>query len=220
MAMTNTSMISRLRTTVSVDTAREADNGLIVPCVKEPERATIELRTDEGLLTPCVREPDGLITPCVKEAAGVRIEPAAGDGLIVPCIKEPERIAIDRVADEGLIVPCIKETDGFLTPCITETDGFLTPCITDAGGLSFERATDDGLLVPCVREADVITIAVQGDIFIRSTQTGTNGETLSDYAVSDRPYWDQNSRDSYDPAAEVTVSGRPLYYSSDVFLIA
>jgi hypothetical protein len=38
--------------------------------------------------------------------------------------------------------------------------------------------------------------------------------------VSDRPYWDQNSRDSYDPAAEVTVSGRPLYYSSDVFLIA
>jgi hypothetical protein len=209
MAMTNTSMISRLRTTVSVDTAREADNGLIVPCVKEPERATIELRTDEGLLTPCVREPDGLITPCVKEAAGVRIEPAAGDGLIVPCIKEPERIAIDRVADEGLLVPCIKETDGFLTPCIT-----------DAGGLSFERATDDGLLVPCVREADVITIAVQGDIFIRSTQTGTNGETLLDYAVSDRPYWDQNSRDSYDPAAEVTVSGRPLYYSSDVFLIA
>jgi hypothetical protein len=209
MAMTNTSMISRLRTTVSVDTAREADNGLIVPCVKEPERATIELRTDEGLLTPCVREPDGLITPCVKEAAGVRIEPAAGDGLIVPCIKEPERIAIDRVADEGLLVPCIKETDGFLTPCIT-----------DAGGLSFERATDDGLLVPCVREADVITIAVQGDIFIRSTQTGTSDETPLDDAVSDRPYWDQNSRDSYDPAAEVTVSGRPLYYSSDVFLIA
>jgi hypothetical protein len=198
MAMTNTSMISRLRTTVSVDTAREADNGLIVPCVKEPERATIELRTDEGLLTPCV-----------KEAAGVRIELAAGDGLLTPCVKEPERIAIDRVADEGLIVPCIKETDGFLTPCIT-----------DAGGLSFERAVDDGLIVPCVREADIITIAVQGDIFIRSTQTGTNGETPLDYAVSDRPYWDQNSRDAYDPAAEVTVAGRPLYYSSDVFLIA
>ena len=132
-----------------------------------------------------------------------------GDGLLTPCIKEPERIAIERVADEGLLVPCIKETDGFITPCIT-----------DAGGLSFERATDDGLLVPCVREADIITIAVQGDIFIRSTQTGTSGETLLDYAVSDRPYWDQNSRDSYDPAAEVTVPGRPLYYSSDVFLIA
>jgi hypothetical protein len=202
-------MISRLMTAVSVDTAREADNGLIVPCVKEPERVTIELRTDEGLITPCVREPDGLITPCVTEAAGVRIELAAGDGLLTPCVKEPERIAIDRVADEGLIVPCIKETDGFLTPCIA-----------DASGFSFERAADDGLIVPCIREADVITIAVQGDIFIRSTQTGTNGEILLDYAVSDRPYWDQNSRDSYDPAAEVTVSGRPLYYSSDVFLIA
>ena len=149
------------------------------------------------------------IRHCVKQAVGVRIELAAGDGLLTPCIKEPGRIAIDRVADEGLLVPCIKETDGFITPCIT-----------DAGGIRFERAVDDGLIVPCVREADVITIAVQGDIFIRSTQTGTSGETLLDYAVSDRPYWDQNSRDSYDPAAEVTVSGRPLYYSSDVFLIA
>ena len=209
MAMTNTSMNSRLRTTVSVDTAREADNGLIVPCVKEPERATIELRTDEGLLTPCVREPDGLITPCVKEAAGVRIEPAAGDGLLTPCIKEPERIAIDRVADEGLIVPCIKESDGFITPCVR-----------DAGGIRFERAVDDGLLVPCVREADVITIAARGDIFIRGTQAGTSGQILFDNPVSDRPYWDQNSRDAYDPAAEVTAAGRPLYYSSDVFLIA
>ena len=176
MAMTNT-LISRLKTAATVDIAREADNGLL--------------------------------TPCIKEAVGVRIELATRDGLITPCIKEPERIAIDQVADGGLIVPCIKETDGFITPCIS-----------DAGGIRFERAADDGLIVPCVREADVITIAVQGDIFIRGTQAGTNGETLMDYAVSDRPYWDQNSRDSYDPAAEVTVSGRSPYYSSDVFLIA
>ena len=177
MAMAARTMNSRVKVADTVSTAREADNGLLVPCIKEPERARIDQRADEGLLTPCV--------------------------------KEPGRIAIDRVADEGLLVPCIKETDGFITPCIT-----------DAGGIRFERAVDDGLIVPCVREADVITIAVQGDIFIRSTQTGTSGETLLDYTVSDRPYWDQNSRDSYDPAAEVTVSGRPLYYSSDVFLIA
>ncbi len=81
MALSKTSMISRLKPTVSVDIAREADNGLIVPCVKEP---------------------DGLITPCVKEAAGVRIELAVGGGLIVPCIKEPERIAIGRVPMKGL----------------------------------------------------------------------------------------------------------------------
>jgi hypothetical protein len=205
MAMAARTMNSWVKVADTVSTAREADNGLITPCVKEPER----VRADEGLLTPCVNEPDGLITPCVKQAVSVRIELAAGDGLLTPCIKEPERIAIDRVADEGLLVPCIKETDGFLTSCIT-----------DAGGIRFERAVDDGLITPCVREADVIAIAVRGDIFIRSTQTGTNGETLLDYAVSDRPYWDQNSRDAYDPVAEVTVAGRPLYYSSDVFLIA
>lgn len=208
MAGTDRFMTSRLKVADTANITREADNGLLVPCIKEPERVRID-QTADGLLTPCVKEPDGLITPCVKEAVGVRIELAAGDGLLTPCIKEPERIVIDRVADEGLIVPCVKETDGFITPCIS-----------DAGGIRFERAVDDGLLVPCVREADVITIAIQNDIFIRSTQTGTDGDIPMDYAVSDRPYWDQNSRDTYDPAAEVTVSGRPLYYSSDVFLIA
>ena len=156
MAITDRSMISRLKVADTVDTTRETDNGLIVPC-----------------------------------------------------IKEPDRIAIDRVANEGLIVPCIEETDGFITPCVSS-----------ASGIRFERAVDDGLIVPCVREADVITIAVQNDIFIRSVQAGTDGEVLMDYPVSDRPYWDQNSRDTYDPAPEVTVSGRPLYYSGEYFLIA
>ena len=198
MAMAARTTNSRVKVADTVSTAREADNGFIVPCVKEPERARIDQRTDEGLLTPCI-----------KQAAGVRIELAAGDGLLTPCIKEPARIAIDRVADEGLLVPCIKETDGFITPCVR-----------DAGGIRFERAVDDGLLVPCVREADVITIAARGDIFIRGTQTGTSSQILFDNPVSDRTYWDQNSRDAYDPAAEVSVAGRPLYYSSDVFLIA
>ena len=145
----------------------------------------------------------------VKVADTVSTAREADNGLITPCVKEPGRIAIDRVADEGLLVPCIKETDGFITPCVR-----------DAGGIRFERAVDDGLLVPCVREADVITIAARGDIFIRGTQAGTSGQILFDNPVSDRPYWDQNSRDAYDPAAEVTAAGRPLYYSSDVFLIA
>ena len=170
-------MNSRVKVADTVDTAREADNGLIVPCIKEPERVRIEQRADEGLLTPCV--------------------------------KEPERIAIDRVADKGLLVPCIKGTDGFITPCVR-----------DAGGIRFERAVDDGLIVPCVREADAITIAVRGDIFIRGTQAGTNGQILFDNPASDRPFWDQNSRDTYDPAPEVTVSGRSPYYSGDFFLIA
>ncbi len=177
MAMAGRTMNSRVKVADTVDTAREADNGLIVPCIKDPERVRLDQRTDEGFLTPCV--------------------------------KEPGRIAIDRVVDEGLLVPCIKETDGFITPCVR-----------DAGGIRFERAVDNGLLVPCVREADVITTAVRGDIFIRGTQAGTNGQILFDNSASDRPYWDQNSRNTYDPAPEVTVSGRPPHYSSDFLLIA
>jgi hypothetical protein len=156
MATAGRTMNSRVKVADTVNIAREADNGLIVPCIKEPERVRIEQRADEGLLTPCVKEPDGLITPCTR----------------------------------------------------------------DAGGIRFERAVDDGLIVPCVREANVITIAVRGDIFIRGTQAGTNGQILFDNPASDRPYWDQNSRDTYDPAPEVTVSGRSPYYSGDFFLIA
>jgi hypothetical protein len=145
----------------------------------------------------------------VKVADTVNIAREADNGLIVPCIKEPERVRIEQRADEGL-----------LTPCVKEPDGLITPCIRDAGGIRFERAVDDGLIVPCVREANVITIAVRGDIFIRGTQAGTNGQILFDNPASDRPYWDQNSRDTYDPAPEVTVSGRSPYYSGDFFLIA
>jgi hypothetical protein len=145
----------------------------------------------------------------VKVADTVNIAREADNGLIVPCIKEPERVRIEQRADEGL-----------LTPCVKEPDGLITPCIRDAGGIRFERAVDDGLIVPCVREANVITIAVRGDIFIRGTQAGTNGQILFDNPASDRPFWDQNSRDTYDPAPEVTVSGRSPYYSGDFFLIA
>jgi hypothetical protein len=198
MATTGRTMNSRVKVADTVDTAREADNGLIVPCIKEPERVRIEQRADEGLLTPCVKEPER-----------IAIDRVADEGLLTPCVKEPERIAIDRVADKGLLVPCIKGTDGFITPCVR-----------DAGGIRFERAVDDGLIVPCVREADAITIAVRGDIFIRGTQAGTNGQILFDNPASDRPFWDQNSRDTYDPAPEVTVSGRSPYYSGDFFLIA
>jgi hypothetical protein len=56
-------MNSRVKVADTVSTAREADNGLLVPCIKEPERVRIDQRADEGLLTPCVKEPDGLITP-------------------------------------------------------------------------------------------------------------------------------------------------------------
>ncbi|HEX8231924.1 MAG TPA: hypothetical protein VF559_01070, partial [Caulobacteraceae bacterium] len=147
--------------------------------------------------------------PCVKEAGSARIERAASDGLIVPCIKEPDRITIDWMADEGLIVPCVKEADGLITPCIRE-----------AGSSRIERAVNDGQLVPCIKEADTFMIAAQRGVFVLGTQARANGETLIENPVSERPYWDQNSRDTYDPAPEVVVSSRPLLYSGDFFLIA
>jgi hypothetical protein len=145
----------------------------------------------------------------VKVADTVGTAREADNGLIVPCVKEHDRVAINWMADEGLIVPCVKEADGLITPCVRE-----------AGSSRIERAVDNGQLVPCIKEADTFMIAAQSGVFVLGTQARTNGEILIDNPASDRPYWDQNSRDTYDPAPEVVVSGRPFLYSGDFFLIA
>ena len=158
-------------------------------------------------------------TSRVKLADTVAIAPEANKGLLTPCVKEPERARIDQKANEGLLTPCVKQAAGVRIELATG-DGLLTPCVKEPERIAIDRVADEGLLVPYMREADVITIAVRGDTFIRGTQAGTNGQILFDNPASDRPYWDQNSRDTYDPAAEVTISGRSPYYSSDFFLIA
>ena len=134
----------------------------------------------------------------LKAAVTATIAPEANKGLITPCVKEPERIRIEKRADEGLLTPCVKQ----------------------AVGVRIELAADDSFLTPCVKEADTFMIAAQRGVFVLGTQARANGEILINNPASDRPYWDQNSRDTYDPAPEVVVSGRPLLYSGDFFLIA